>query len=332
MNIDFPPPSNGVYNNVGSSRRLANYLEHEDMERMEQGIYTEGFFNLMEDNLYESQVVKDIDSNIGQLMKTDAKFYAIHVNPSEKELNAMGNTEQEQAEAMKRYIREVVIPEYAKNFNKGLSAEDIKFYGKIHFSRDRSSNKLNMHCHLIVSRKDQSNKKKLSPLTNHKNTKKGTVKGGFDRKNLFQQAEQGFDRLFGYDRQLIETFEYCNTMKNGSITDQLKMQERQIASTEIQRANQPNVRTVIRTDSPTLQQSEKLKNEVSTSVQQYDNKPVEKQTYNDSNQSVSQSSNTSDLGLSSVLGVFTPELNPEESQHPTIPKKKKKKPKRGFRQ
>lgn len=45
----------------------------------------------------------------------------------EKELRAMGNTEQEQAEAMKRYIREVFIPEYAKNFNKELSASDIKF-------------------------------------------------------------------------------------------------------------------------------------------------------------------------------------------------------------
>ncbi|MPN65112.1 hypothetical protein SDC9_212891 [bioreactor metagenome] len=86
-----------------------------------------------------------------------------------------------------------------------------------------------MHCHLIVSRKDQSNKIKISPLTNHKNTKKGTVKGGFDRKNLFQQAEQGFDRLFNYDRQLTETFEYCNTMKNGNISDQLNMQEKQIA-------------------------------------------------------------------------------------------------------
>lgn len=231
MNIDFPPPSKGTYNNAGSSRKLANYLEHEDMERMEQGIYTEGFFNLTDDNIYKSQVIKDIDSNIGQLLKTDAKFYAIHVSPSEKELRAMGNTEQEQAEAMKRYIREVVIPEYAKNFNKGLSAEDIKFYGKIHFSRDRSSNELNMHCHLIVSRKDQAGKKKLSPLTNHKNTKKGTVKGGFDRKNLFQQAEQGFDRLFGYNRPLTESFEYYNTMKNGSISDQLNMQERQIKET-----------------------------------------------------------------------------------------------------
>lgn len=57
----------------------------------------------------------------------------------------MGNTEQEQAEAMKRYIREVFIPEYAKNFNKELSATDIKFYGKIHFDRSRSNNELNIH-------------------------------------------------------------------------------------------------------------------------------------------------------------------------------------------
>ena len=225
MNIDFAPPSKGTYNNSGSSRALANYLEHEDMERIGQGVYTEGFFNLNQDHLFKSQVIKDIDSNIRQLMKTDAKFYAIHISPSENELQAMGNTEQEQSEAMKRYIREVFIPEYAKNFNKGLSAEDIKFYGKIHFNRDRSDNKLNMHCHLIVSRKDQSNKKKLSPLTNHRSTKKGAIKGGFDRTTLFQQAETGFDNLFNYDRKLTESFEYCNTMKNGSIDDKLKMQE-----------------------------------------------------------------------------------------------------------
>ncbi|NDW11175.1 DUF5712 family protein [Dysgonomonas sp. 520] len=292
MNIDFSPPSKGTYNNAGSSRKLCNYCEHEDMERMEQGIYTEGFFNLTDDNIYKSQVVKDIDSNIGQLLKTDAKFYAIHVSPSEKELRAMGNTEQEQAEAMKRYIREVVIPEYARNFNKGLSAEDIKFYGKIHFSRDRSNNEQNMHCHLIVSRKDQSNKKKLSPLTNHKNTQKGTVKGGFDRKNLFQQAEQGFDKLFGYKRELTESFEYYNTMKNGSISDQLEMQEQQIKqeTTQIQSTPQNTV------------SGEKEKK---------------------------QAVSTPDLGLSSVFGILTPE--PGNEEQPLKPPKKKKKPNKGIR-
>jgi len=297
MNIDFPPPSKGTYNNAGSSRKLCNYMEHEDMERMEQGIYTEGFFNLTDDNIYKSQVIKDIDSNIGQLLKTDAKFYAIHVSPSEQELRAMGNTEQEQAEAMKRYIREVVIPEYAKNFNKGLSADDIKFYGKIHFNRDRSSNELNMHCHLIVSRKDQSNKVKISPLTNHRNTKKGAIKGGFDRVSLFQNVEKGFDRLFGYNRQLSETFEYCNTMKSGSITEQLNMQNREIANTHrhtgVQTQQHTNVGTAIQTDSPTLQQS--------------------------------------DLGLSSVLGLFTPDISSKSEELQLILPKKKKKRKRGFR-
>ena len=61
MHIDFAPPSNGTYNNSGSSRRLSNYLEHEDLERMEKGIYTEGFFNLAEDNIYKSKAIKDID-------------------------------------------------------------------------------------------------------------------------------------------------------------------------------------------------------------------------------------------------------------------------------
>ena len=230
MHIDFAPPSNGTYNNSGSSRQLANYLEHEDLERMEKGIYTEGFFNLTEDNIYKSKLIKDIDSNIGQLLKTDAKFYAIHVSPSESELRAIGNTEQKQAEAMKRYIREVFIPEYAKNFNKGLSEVDIKFYGKIHFDRNRSDNELNMHCHLIVSRKDQTNKMKLSPLTNHKNTKNGIIKGGFDRVNLFRQVEQGFDKLFNYNRQQTESFGYRNTMKNGSISEQFKLQQLEIQS------------------------------------------------------------------------------------------------------
>ncbi|MDD4516218.1 DUF5712 family protein [Massilibacteroides sp.] len=307
MNIDFPPPSKGTYNNAGSSRRLCSYLEHEDMERMEQGIYTEGFFNLTDDSLYKVDVIKDIDTNIGQLMKTDAKFYAIHVSPSEKELQRMGSTEQEQAEAMKRYIREVFIPEYAKNFNKGLSAEDIKFFGKIHFNRDRSNNELNMHCHLIVIRKDQTNKKKLSPLTNHKNTKKGAIKGGFDRTNLFRQAEQGFDKLFGYNRPLTESFEYYNTMKNGSISEQFNMQAQQISD-------------------------ERKNTQENQQVASFENKFAYKQEANLSNKIENkQNSTSSDLGLSSVLGLLTPETGNSEDE--PIPKKKKikKKPKWGFR-
>ena len=278
MNIDFPPPSKGTYNNAGSSRRLAAYLEHEDLERMKKGIYTEGFFNLTEENLYKSQVVKDIDSNKAQLLKTDAKFYAIHVSPSEQELKAMGTTEQEQVEAMRKYVREVFIPEYAKNFNKGLLAEDIKFYGKIHFDRGRSqNNENNMHCHLIVSRKDQSNKIKLSPLTNHRNTKKGAIKGGFDRTNLFQQMEQGFDKLFNYTRPLDESFEYYNTMKNGDISDQISLQGDMFAREKENRQMGLDANVNIGSSSD-----------------------------------LNQSTDTTDLGLSSALELFTLEIHGED--------------------
>ena len=305
MHIDFAPPSAGTYNNAGSSRQLASYMEHEDLERMKKGIYTDGFFNLTEDNIYKSKVIKDIDTNIGQLLKNDAKFFAIHVSPSEKELQAMGNTEQEEAEAMKRYIREVFIPEYAKNFNKGLSEEDIKFYGKIHFDRNRSENELNMHCHLIVSRKDQTNKKKLSPLTNHKNTKNGVIKGGFDRVNLFRQAEQGFDKLFGYDRQLSESFDYHNTMKNGSISEQLELQNQNFTGEK----------------KKGIFQSSKKENMISCNL---DSKADNKQSYNQQNNS----------GGDSLLSIFS--LGDGNNYDTTLAEelqaqKRKKKKKKGIR-
>lgn len=309
MHIDFAPPSGGTYNNAGSSRQLASYLEHEDLERMEKGIYTDGFFNLTNDDIYKSKVIKDIDCNIGQLLKTDAKFFAIHVSPSENELRAMGNTEQDKAEAMKRYIREVFIPEYAKNFNKGLSEADIKFYGKIHFDRSRSNNELNMHCHLIVSRKDQTNKKKLSPLTNHKNTKNGVIKWGFDRVNLFRQAEQGFDKLFGYNRQLSESFEYANTMKNGSIDDKLKMQEQELKEPK-QYFTGENKKEIF--------QSGEKGNMISRNL---DSKADNKQSYNQQNSSIGDS----------LLSIFSlgesnnyDATSAEESQAKKLKKKKKK--------
>ena len=312
MHIDFAPPSGGTYNNAGSSRQLASYMEHEDLERMEKGIYTDGFFNLSDDNIYKSKVIKDIDSNIGQLLKTDAKFFAIHVSPSESELRAMGNTEQEKAEAMKRYVREVFIPEYAKNFNKGLSETDIKFYGKIHFDRSRSNNELNMHCHLIVSRKDQSNKKKLSPLTNHKNTKNGVIKGGFDRVNLFRQVEQGFDKLFSYNRQLSESFEYSNTMKNGSIDDKLRVQEQEL--------KEPKQYFTGENKKEIFHSSEK-ENNISCNL---DSKADEKHSYNQQN-------NGSSDSLLSIFSLGDGNNNNAAPVEELQAQKRKKKKKKGIR-
>lgn len=309
MNIDFPPPSNGIYNNAGSCRQLVNYMEHEDMERITDGVFIEGFFNLSGDEIPKAEIIQQMDSNIGQLMKTDAKFYAIHVSPSEKELAQMGKTEKEQSDAMKRYIREVFIPAYAENFNKDLNASDIKFYGKIHFKRNRSENTLNMHCHLIVSRKDQTNKRKLSPLTNHRNTKKGAIKGGFDRKALFQQAETGFDKLFNYSRELQETFAYCNMMKNGTVPEKLKMQGQ-----ELKIDKQPILRGIM-TDSW---------QNVGTDIQ------LNVQPFSQAHQQVSATVDSSICteGASSLFSILPSASdinpNPEEQYLPQKRKKKKK--------
>lgn len=230
----------------------------------------------------------------------------------------MGNTEQEKAEAMKRYIREVFIPEYAKNFNKELSASDIKFYGKIHFDRSRSDNKLNMHCHLIVSRKGQANKKKLSPLTNHKSTRNGIIKGGFDRVNLFHQAEQGFDKLFSYNRQQTESFDYHNMMKNGSISEQLKLQEQDFQAnerkTEINQENRLSINI----------ENKKTNNvpfNMNSKIEREKNKYIS--TYQSSNQENNLSSNSLISFLSSEAYFSSHPSVPEEQM--AKPRKKKKK-------
>ena len=321
MHIDFAPPSNGIYNNAGSSRQLANYMEHEDLEQMEKGIYTEGFFNLTDDNIYKSKVIKDIDTNIGQLLKTDAKFYAIHISPSEKELRAMGNTEQEQAEAMKCYIREVFIPEYAKNFNKELSEADIKFYGKIHFDRSRSDNELNMHCHLIVSRKDQSTKKKLSPLTNHKNTTNGIIKGGFNRVNFFQQVEQGFDKQFGYIRQQTESFDYRNTIKNNPMSEDIKLKELQSSERKKEISQDSNQEFLL---SINLENKNSCSQVLVTNTHIISKKELNPEINSSFNRENNQSSGSSIFLI--PTGVSSP-LTPEE-QNPMFPKMKKKGKKR----
>ena len=178
-----------------------------------------------------------------------------------------------------------------------------------------------MHCHLIVSRKDQSNKKKLSPLTNHKNTKNGIVKGGFDRVNLFQQAEQGFDKLFGYDRQQTESFDYQNVMKNGSISEQFELQEQEIQSserkTEInQDSNQENLFSINLENKEASNQAFNTNPHIFTP--QENNTSINPSFYNKNNQT----SNSFISFISSQKADF--QFNTEE-QIPKLKKRKKQK-------
>jgi len=66
------------------------------------------------------------------------------------------------------------------------------------------------HIHIIVSRKDASNRFSLSPGSKYKASdvklNGETVKRGFDRDKFFERAEKSFDKNFGYKRNFAETY------------------------------------------------------------------------------------------------------------------------------
>lgn len=128
MNVKIQGGGGGTYANTGSCTGVVTYLQHEDLERIRQGQQAEPFFNQYRDFVSPKEVTYKIDHNRAQLHKTDAKFFVITVSPSEKELAAMGASPEEQARAMKEYIRKDIIPAYAENFNKGLQADNIEYY------------------------------------------------------------------------------------------------------------------------------------------------------------------------------------------------------------
>jgi hypothetical protein len=86
-----------------------------------------------------------------------------------------------------------------------------------------------MHIQILVSRKDATNSIKLSPLNNSKGKNELHSKkvGQFDRTAFKQNAEMLFDKAFGYEREIKETFKYANTLKHGSYEQKREVKESQ---------------------------------------------------------------------------------------------------------
>lgn len=73
------------------------------------------------------------------------------------------------------------------------------------------------HAHVIVSRRDASNSMGLSPGSRY-GVHKGLFNGrwvtrGFNRDEFKQRAEEGFDKLFDYPRNYVETYSAMKTFK-----------------------------------------------------------------------------------------------------------------------
>src|SRR5690554_5973530 len=125
---------------------------------------------------------------------------------------------------------------YARNFKRpGVeSSNNLLWYGKMEHYRyyhhiDEEVKKgiakigqpkegEQMHVQIIVSRKDITNKIKLSPMNNSRgrNKQHSAKLGQFDRIAFKESGELLFDQMFDFDRMLKDSINYALTMKNGN--------------------------------------------------------------------------------------------------------------------
>lgn len=229
MNIKIQRAAvHGTTANKGSSKTLVNYINHEDADRIAAGKIPLSFETPLGEEKTAAEVIEAIDQNARGLCKSDDKFYHIVISPSEAEIKAMGKTEEEIKE--KAFILMKAFFEiYAGNFHReGLTATNLVAFWKIHFSRGTKDG-YQFHIHVIISRKTAGmpgKQLKISPLTNHRDTLDGPVKGGFNREVLIMAVEHAFDEQFKYNRSVTETYEYRNAMAHGSVEEKAEQAQK----------------------------------------------------------------------------------------------------------
>ena len=222
--------------NKGSSAGLVHYLEKEN--RLDNKAEPEYWFNGQQIRVEPYQVMHTVDNNIAKLGRDDAKFFLVNISPSQKEIAFLKEQfgEEGAKEQMKGFAVRV-MDAYARNFNRdGINShEDLVWFAKLENHRyyshkdpevkqglkQRGERKdgEQMHVQVIVSRKDATNKIKLSPMNTSrgKNAQHSKKMGQFDRVAFKQSGETLFDSLFSFDRQLKDTLAYANVQKNGKL-------------------------------------------------------------------------------------------------------------------
>jgi len=222
--VKFDTPKDFA-DNKGSCNRFIEYLSKEDKSA---GLFKEYFFNHKNEMICDYEVVSAIDNNCKAIGKEEVKFYTGSINFSEPELLYLKNDNVK----IRNYSIKV-FEEYANNYNKALSIDDINWFAKIESNRyyKGDDNEViegkvkqgeikpgnNIHVHFIIGRKSVNGKQKLSPLTNHIATEKGPVKGGFNRDKFKENTEKLFDNMFSYLRPMDESYEYNKINKKGTV-------------------------------------------------------------------------------------------------------------------
>ena len=307
MYIKIHGNSDYVKGNTQSCKDLVDYLEKENEEKAfpEQ----EFFFNQSSGSIEAQKVIQVIDNNKKGLKEKDAKFFMVTVNPSEKELKHLAKIAasgkeinditglkpgelQKYNQLIKDYAREV-MDDYAKAFNRGITGNDLVYFGKLEQQRHFKGNEtevtdglkksgelkegLQTHVHILVSRKDVTQKMSLSPLANSKGSDKHqlngkSVKVGFDRDRFVNGCEGQFDRMYGYKRDFENSYAYYKFSSNphkglqqaSRITREAitnpELAAKNLAITRIDQLTGTKVASSIKTASHVIQNPDSLKN------------------------------------------------------------------------
>ena len=269
MVAKIPSSGKGLSQRSGSSGGLVAYLEKEV-----QGEW----FSLDRADVPAAEVTQALDRNKRNLNRDADKYYQVILAPSQAELRHIGSD----PEKLRDYTR-AAMEQYAANFGKGIEGKDLVYFAKVEHERttgpqDRAVQLGDVakgqakegpqtHIHVIVSRTenlaryterkksgelDRKNPYHLSPLTNHKDTQRGVVQGGFERKQYSERVERAFDQAFAYERPLTETFRYAHTMQHGTpeqcaalrvqaIQEQQAAEQRQVVQPSVAAEQRPAV-------------------------------------------------------------------------------------------
>lgn len=215
--------STSAKKNLGSSQKLFAYLDKENKGLSDDE--KDQFFNQDRDDISAEEATDKIDANKAKLGKNDEKYVSMIISPSPEEIKAIDGD----VDKMKLYVRKV-MNEYAVNFNRGLTGDDLLYFAKIERTRKFVNSDIEvkngyakvgelkagdqMHAHVVVSRKDITNTKRLSPNTEARGTKdffvptkSEKITKGFDRSNMISKSEKIFDELFEFDRPLDQSFD-----------------------------------------------------------------------------------------------------------------------------
>ena len=228
--------------NRGSCAELVHYLEKEN--RIYKPEFPEQWFNGLGRGYVPYEIKTRIDQNRARLCDKDAKFFLVNISPSQKEIAHLKTLYGEEGakDKLKAFAIKV-MDEYARNFKKVQlrSNEDLLWYGKLenhryyHYDDKEVKNGTakrgelkpgeNMHVQVIVSRKDITNKVKISPNTNHKHGNKKLKLGEFNMNAFKSSGERIFDEMFDFNRSISDTFRYANAQINGTLAERMAMQE-----------------------------------------------------------------------------------------------------------